>query len=160
MNLPTNYAYNTQYEPVQYIYSEQSKQESPALAINVIAKGFSGTPTAIQTNGAIRGALAPNTEIINDTQQISNGVGIVICTNPSDMTLTLPANPVDGQTLIIIQGNDKRVYIVPPKGDTIYWGGQTRYDTGNRFYSGTIGQFTILVFIRGAWQLQFMNYRP
>ena len=160
VNLPTNYDYNTQYEPVQYIYSEQSKQESPALAINVIAKGFSGTPTAIQTNGAIRGALAPNTEIINDTQQISNGVGIVICTNPSDMTLTLPANPVDGQTLIIIQGNDKRVYIVPPKGDTIYWGGQTRYDTGNRFYSGTIGQFTILVFIRGAWQLQFMNYRP
>ncbi|WOZ83158.1 hypothetical protein KUA50_015830 (plasmid) [Segatella hominis] len=160
VNLPTNYDYNTQYEPVQYIYSEQSKQESPALAINVIAKGFSGTPTAIQTNGAIRGALAPNTEIISDTQQISNGVGIVICTNPSDMTLTLPANPVDGQTLIIIQGNDKRVYIVPPKGDTIYWGGQTRYDTGNRFYSGTIGQFTILVFIRGAWQLQFMNYRP
>ena len=160
MNLPTDYTYNTQYEPVQYIYSEQSKQESPALAINVIAKGFSGTPTAIQTNGAIRGALAPNTEIISDTQQISNGVGIVICTNPSDMTLTLPANPVDGQTLIIIQGNTKRVYIVPPKGDTIYWGGQTRYDTGNRFYSDTIGQFTILVFVRRAWQLQFMNYRP
>lgn len=160
MNLPTDYTYNTQYEPVQYIYSEQSKQESPALAINVIAKGFSGTPTAIQTNGAIRGALAPNTEIISDTQQISNGVGIVICTNPSDMTLTLPANPVDGQTLIIIQGNTKRVYIVPPKGDTIYWGGQTRYDTGNRFCSDTIGQFTILVFVRRAWQLQFMNYRP
>lgn len=160
VDLPTNYDYNTQYEPVQYIYSEQSKKESPALAINVIAKGFSGTPTAIQTNGAIRGALAPNTEIISYTRQISNGVGIVICTNPSDMTLTLPANPVDGQTLIIIQGNDKRVYIVPPKGDTIYFGGQTRYDTGNRFYSGTIGQFTILVFIRGAWQLQFMNNRP
>lgn len=160
VNLPTNYDYNTQYEPVQYIFSEQSKKDSPALAINVIAKGFSGTPTAIQTNGAIRGALAPNTEIISDTQQISNGVGIVICTNPSDMTLTLPANPVDGQTLIIIQGNDKRVYIVPPKGDTIYWGGQTRYDTGNRFWSGTIGQFTILVFVRRAWQLQFMNYRP
>lgn len=160
VNLPTNYPYNTQYEPVQYIFSEQSKKDSPALAINVIAKGFSGTPTAIQTNGAIRGALAPNTEIISDTQQISNGVGIVICTNPSDMTLTLPANPVDGQTLIIIQSNDKRVYIVPPKGDTIYWGGQTRYDTGNRFYSGTIGQFTILVFVRRAWQLQFMNSRP
>jgi hypothetical protein len=159
--LPTDLTYNTNYFPVSYIYSIKSSPNDPAFAINVQkAKNTTGERTAIQTNGAIRGALAPNTEIISDTQQISNGVGIVICTNPSDMTLTLPANPVDGQTLIIIQGNDKRVYIVPPKGDTIYWGGQTRYDTGNRFYSGTIGQFTILVFIRGAWQLQFMNYRP
>lgn len=160
--LPMDLSYNTGYFPVSYIYATKATQDDPAFAINVVkTKGSSdGTRTAIQTNGAIRGALAPNTEIISDTQQISNGVGIVICTNPSDMTLTLPANPVDGQTLIIIQGNDKRVYIVPPKGDTIYWGGQTRYDTGNRFYSGTIGQFTILVFIRGAWQLQFMNYRP
>lgn len=160
VNLPTNYDYNTQYEPVQYIYSEQSKQESPALAINVIAKGFSGTPTAIQTNGAIRGVLAPNAMSISWGQTIPNDVGVVICTNDSDMTLTLPANPVEGQTLIIIQGSTSKVYIVPPKGDTIYWGGQTRYDTGNRFYSGTIGQFTILVFIRRAWQLQFMNNRP
>lgn len=160
VDLPTNYDYSTQYEPVQYIYSEQSKQESPALAINVIAKGFSGTPTAIQTNGAIRGVLAPNAMSISWDQTIPNGVGVVICTNGSDMTLTLPANPVEGQTLIIIQGSTSKVYIVPPKGDTIYWGGQTRYDTGNRFYSGTIGQFTILVFIRGAWQLQFMNNRP
>lgn len=160
MDLPTNYFYSTQYEPVQYIYSEQSKKDSPAFAINVIANGFSGTPTAIQTNGAIRGVLAPNAISINGTQQIPNNVGAVICTNSSDMTLTLPASPVEGQTLIIIQGSTSKVYIVPPKGDTIYWGGQTRYDTGNRFYSGTIGQFTILVFIRGAWQLQFMNNRP
>lgn len=160
MDLPTNYSYNTQYEPVQYIFSEQSKKDSPALAINVIAKGFSGTPTAIQTHGAIRGVLAPNAMSISFDQTIPNGVGVVICTNYSDITLTLPSKPVEGQTLTIIQGSTSKVYIVPPKGDTIYWGGQTRYDTGNRFYSGTIGQFTILVFIRGAWQLQFMNNRP
>lgn len=158
--LPTNLSYNNNYFPVSYIYSTKAMQNDPAFAINVQPKGTTGERTAIQTNAAIRGVLAPNTEIISYTRQISNGVGIVICTNPSDMTLTLPANPVDGQTLIIIQGNDKRVYIVPPKGDTIYFGGQTRYDTGNRFYSGTIGQFTILVFVRGAWQLQFMNNRP
>lgn len=161
-NTPTEYGYDESYHPAEYIYATKSLPNDPALAINVVkTKGSSnGERTAIQTNAAIRGVLAPNTEIISDTQQISNGVGIVICTNPSDMTLTLPANPVDGQTLIIIQGNNKRVYIVPPKGDTIYFGGQTRYDTGNRFYSGTIGQFTILVFVRRAWQLQFMNNRP
>ena len=162
MNTPTGYGYDASYHPAEYIYATKSSPNDPALAINVVKTNGSddGERTAIQTNAAIRGVLAPNAISINDTKQIPNGVGVVICTNPLDMTLTLPANPVEGQTLIIIQGNDKRVYIVPPKGDTIYWGGQTRYDTGNRFYSGTIGQFTILVFIRGAWQLQFMNYRP
>ncbi len=160
VDLPTNYDYSIQYEPVQYIYSEPSKQESPALAINVIAKGFSGTPTAIQTNGAIRGVLAPNAMSISlDGRTIPNGVGVVICTNGSEMTLTLPANPLEGQTLIIIQGSDKRVYIVPSGDEVIYYGGRTR-DKNNKFFSGTIGQFNIFVFIRGNWQLQFMNNRP
>lgn len=160
VDLPTDYDYSTKYEPVQYIYSEPSKQESPALAINVIAKGFSGTPTAIQTNGAIRGVLAPNAMSISwDGQTIPNGVGVVICTNGSEMTLTLPANPLEGQTLIIIQGSDKRVYIVPSGDEVIYCGGRTR-DKNNKFFSGTIGQFNIFVFIRGNWQLQFMNNRP
>ena len=159
VDLPTNYDYSTQYEPVQYIYSEPSKQESPALAINVIAKGFSGTPTAIQTNGAIRGVLAPNAMSIGwDGQTIPNGVGVVICTNGSEMTLTLPVNPLEGQTLIIIQGSDKRVYIVPSGDEVIYCGGQTR-DRSNKFFSGMIGQFNIFVFIRGNWQLQWMDYR-
>lgn len=158
VNLPTNYDYNTQYEPVQYIYSEQSKQESPALAINVIAKGFSGTPTAIQTNGAIRGVFAPNSKSISsyNDKTIPNDIGVVICTNDSDMTLTLPANPLEGQTLIIIQGSGKRVYIVPYGDEKIWCRGQTR-DKNTKFYSGTIGQFNIFVYVRGAWQLQFMN---
>lgn len=163
VNLPTNYDYNTQYEPVQYIFSEQSKKDSPALAINVIAKGFSGTPTAIQTNGAIRGVLAPNVMSISWNQTISNGVGVVICTNSYDITLTLPDSPVDGQTLIIIQGSSGKVYIVPPNGKEMHFGGSIKHSSdigNNRFYSGTRGQFNILVFINDAWQLQFMNNRP
>lgn len=163
VDLPTNYSYNTQYEPVQYIFSEQSKKDSPALAINVIAKGFSGTPTAIQTNGAIRGVLAPNVMSISWDQTISNGVGVVICTNSYDITLTLPVNPVEGQTLIIIQGSSGKVYIVPPNGKEIHFGGSIKHSSdigNNRFWSGTRGQFNILVFINDAWQLQFMNNRP
>lgn len=158
--LPNNLSYNINYFPVSYIYSIKATQNDPAFAINVQSKGTAGERTAIQTNAAIRGVLAPNPMSASYSQTIPNGIGVVICTNGSDMTLTLPVNPLEGQTLIIIQGSTSKVYIVPPKGDTIYWDGQTRYDTGNRFYSGTIGQFTILVFIRGAWQLQFMNNRP
>ena len=159
VDLPTNYTYNTQYEPVQYIYSEPSKQESPALAINVVANGFSGTPTAIQTNGVLRGVFAPNALSISWGQTIPNGIGVVICTNGSEMTLTLPANPLEGQTLIIIQGSTSRVYIVPSGNAKIYCGGYTR-DRNNKFYSGTIGQFNIFVFINNNWQLQWMNYKP
>ena len=159
VDLPTNYTYNTQYEPVQYIYSEPSKQESPALAINVVANGFSGTPTAIQTNGVLRGVFAPNALSISWGQTIPNGIGVVICTNGSEMTLTLPANPLEGQTLIIIQGSASRVYIVPSGNEVIYCGGFTR-DKNNKFYSGTIGQFNIFVFINNNWQLQWMNYKP
>lgn len=159
--LPTNLSYNNNYFPVSYIYSTKATQNDPAFAINVQAKGTTGERTAIQTNAAIRGVFAPNSKSISsyNDKTIPNGIGVVICTNDSDMTLTLPANPLEGQTLIIIQGSDKRVYIVPYGDEKIYYHGQTR-DKNTKFYSGTIGQFNIFVFIRGAWQLQFMNNRP
>lgn len=159
--LPTDLTYNTNYFPVSYIYSIKSSPNNPAFAINVQkAKNTTGERTAIQTNGAIRGVLAPNSMSISwNNETIPNGIGVVICTNGSEITLTLPTNPLEGQTLIIIQGSDKRVYIVPYGDEVIYCGGQTR-DRNNKFFSGMIGQFNIFVFIRGNWQLQFMNYRP
>lgn len=159
-NTPTGYDYNTSYHPAEYIYATKSSPNDPAFAINVIKTKNSsdGTRTAIQTNGAIRGVLAPNSMSISWNDTIPSGIGVVICTNGSEMTLTLPANPLEGQTLIIIQGSDKRVYIVPSGDEVIYCGGQTR-DKNNKFFSGMIGQFNIFVFIRGNWQLQWMNYR-
>ena len=159
--LPTNLSYNTGYFPVSYIYATKATQNDPVFAINVVKTKDSsdGTRTAIQTNGAIRGVLAPNSMSISwNNATIPSGIGVVICTNGSEITLTLPANPIEGQTLIIIQGSDKRVYIVPYGDEVIYCGGQTR-DKSNKFFSGMIGQFNIFVFIRGNWQLQWMNYR-
>lgn len=159
--LPMNLSYNTGYFPVSYIYATKATQNDPVFAINVVKTKDSsdGTRTAIQTNGAIRGVLAPNSMSISwNNETIPNGIGVVICTNGSEITLTLPTNPLEGQTLIIIQGSDKRVYIVPYGDEVIYCGGQTR-DRNNKFFSGMIGQFNIFVFIRGNWQLQWMNYR-
>lgn len=153
--LPNNLSYNINYFPVSYIYSTKATQNDPAFAINVQSSGTKGERTAIQTNAAIRGVLAPNSMSANYTQTIPNGIGVVICTNGSDMTLTLPANPLEGQTLIIIQGSASRVYIVPYGDEKIYCHGQTR-DKNNKFYSGTIGQFNIFVYVRGAWQLQWL----
>ena len=159
MNTPTGYGYDASYHPAVYIYATKSSPNDPALAINVVkTKGSSdGERTAIQTNAAIRGVFAPNAMSISFDQTIPNGVGVVICTNYSDITLTLPSKPVEGQTLTIIQGSTSKVYIIPYGNEKIYCHGQTR-DKTNKFHSGTIGQFNILV--RGAWQLQWMNYQP
>lgn len=161
-NTPTEYGYDESYHPAEYIYTTKSLPNDPALAINVVKTNGSddGERTAIQTNAAIRGVLAPNAISINDTRTIPNGIGVVICTNGSEMTLTLPANPLEGQTLIIIQGSDKGVYIIPPSNNVkIYCGGYTR-DRNNKFFSGMTGQFNIFVYVRSAWQLQWMNYKP
>ena len=158
-NTPTEYGYDESYHPAEYIYATKSSPNDPAFAINVQSSGTAGERTAIQTNAAIRGVLAPNAISINDTGTIPNGIGVVICTNGSEMTLTLPANPLEGQTLIIIQGSTSRVYIVPSGDKVIYCGGYTR-DRNNKFYSGMIGQFNIFVFINNNWQLQWMNYKP
>ena len=157
MNLPINYTYNTQYEPVQYIYSEQSKKDSPALAINVIAKGFTGTPTAIQTNGAIRGVIAPNLRIINYSGQISSSDCIVIVTK-GGITLKLPAGPVVGQTLLIYSKVSSNVYIEYDSS-----GG---YGTGKMYSDGSLqtkieigraGTFTYFIFDGENWCYAYFN---
>lgn len=158
--LPVELRYYSDFKPAAYIYSVKTSPDDPAFAIKVVKPdGSSGERTAIQTNAAIRGVFAPNATSIYKDRQIPNGVGVVLCTNGSDMTLTLPADPVDGQTLIIIQGSNGRVYIVPSGDEVINCGGQTR-DKSNKFFSGMIGQFNIFVFINDNWQLQWMNYKP
>lgn len=157
MNLPINYTYSTQYEPVQYIYSEQSKKDSPALAINVIAKGFTGTPTAIQTNGAIRGVIAPNLRIMNYSGQISSSDCIVIVTKDG-ITLKLPAGPVVGQTLLIYSKVSSKVYIEYDSS-----GG---YGTGKMYSNGSLqtkieigraGTFTYFIFDGENWCYAYFN---
>ena len=162
--LPVELRYYSEFKPAAYIYSVKTSPDDPAFAIKVVKpEGSRGERTAIQTNAAIRGVFAPNATSIYKDRQIPSGVGVVLCTNDSDMTLTLPDNPVDGQTLIIIQGSSGKVYIVPPNGKEIHFGGSIKYSSdigNNRFWSGTKGQFNILVFINDVWQLQFMNNRP
>lgn len=162
--LPSGLRYYSSFQPAAYIYSIKTSPDDPAFAIKVVKpEGSSGERTAIQTNAAIRGVFAPNATDIYKDRQIPNGVGVVYCSNDRDMTLTLPDSPVDGQTLIIIQGSTGKVYIVPPNGKEIHFGGSIKHSSdigNNRFYSGTRGQFNILVFINDAWQLQFVNNRP
>lgn len=156
-NTPTGYDYNTSYHPAEYIYATKSSPNDPALAINVIAKGFTGTPTAIQTNGAIRGVIAPNLRIMNYSGKISSSDCIVIVTK-SGITLKLPAGPVVGQTLLIYSKVSSNVYIEYDSS-----GG---YGTGKMYSGGSLqtkirigraGTFTYFIFDGENWCYAYFN---
>ena len=158
-NTPTGYVYNTSYHPAEYIYATKSSPNDPAFAINVVKTKDSsdGTRTAIQTNGAIRGVIAPNLRIMNYSGQISSSDCIVIVTK-GGITLKLPAGPVVGQTLLIYSKVSSNVYIEYDSS-----GG---YGTGKMYSDGSLqtkieigraGTFTYFIFDGENWCYAYFN---
>lgn len=157
--LPMNLTYNTGYFPVSYIYATKATQNDPAFAINVVKTKDSsnGTRTALQTNGAIRGVIAPNLRIMNYSGQISSSDCIVIVTK-GGITLKLPAGPVVGQTLLIYSKVSSNVYIEYDSS-----GG---YGTGKMYSNGSLqtkikigraGTFTYFIFDGENWCYAYFN---
>lgn len=157
--LQKNLSYNTGYFPVSYIYATKATQNDPAFAINVVKTKDSsdGTRTAIQTNGAIRGVIAPNLRIMNYSGQISSSDCIVIVTK-GGITLKLPAGPVVGQTLLIYSKVSSNVYIEYDSS-----GG---YGTGKMYSNGSLqtkieigraGIFTYFIFDGENWCYAYFN---
>lgn len=157
--LPMNLTYNTGYFPVSYIYATKATRNDPAFAINVVKTKDSsdGTRTAIQTNGAIRGVIAPNLRIMNSSGQISSSDCIVIVTT-GGITLKLPAGPVVGQTLLIYSKVSSNVYIEYDSS-----GG---YGTGKMYSNGSLqtkieigiaGTFTYFIFDGENWCYAYFN---
>lgn len=157
--LPKHLTYNTGYFPVSYIYATKATQNDPAFAINVVKTKDSsnGTRTALQTNGAIRGVIAPNLRIMNYSGQISSSDCIVIVTK-GGITLKLPAGPVVGQTLLIYSKVSSNVYIEYDSS-----GG---YGTGKMYSDGSLqtkieigraGTFTYFIFDGENWCYAYFN---
>ena len=154
--LPKNLTYNTGYSPVSYIYATKATKNDPAFAINVVKTKDSsnGTRTALQTNGAIRGVIAPNLRIMNYSGQISSSDCIVIVTK-GGITLKLPAGPVVGQTLLIYSKVSSKVYIEYDSSGTgkMYSDGslQTKIEIGRA------GTFTYFIFDGENWCYAYFN---
>lgn len=157
--LPMNLTYNNGYFPVSYIYATKATRNDPAFAINVVKTKDSsdGTRTALQTNGAIRGVIAPNLRIMNYSGQISSSDCIVIVTK-GGITLKLPAGPVVGQTLLIYSKVSSNVYIEYDSS-----GG---YGTGKMYSDGSLqtkirigraGTFTYFIFDGENWCYAYFN---
>lgn len=157
--LPMNLTYNTGYFPVSYIYATKATQNDPAFAINVVKTKDSsnGTRTALQTNGAIRGVIAPNLRIMNYSGQISSSDCIVIVTI-GGITLKLPAGPVVGQTLLIYSKVSSNVYI---EYDSSGGSGTGKmYSNGSlqtKIEIGRAGTFTYFIFDGENWCYAYFN---
>lgn len=155
MNLPRKYVYNTSYSPAQYIYSKQTIKDSPALAIKVEANGFSGTPTAIQTNGAIRGVIAPNlvTTGYGQILELQTSNSIVIATT-NNIKLILPPGPVAGQTLLIFTRGTSNIEV-----DYNSTSGEKMYSSGEqtKIKIGGSGVLTYFIFDGKYWCYAYFN---
>ena len=147
-DLPTLYKYNSAYSPTAYIYSG-GKGENPAFAINRPNGG-----TALQTNGAVRcKGFGGGVVTVSSSTTLDNNAYFVRCTNSSAISVTLPTDPVEGQTVIIVQAG---------ASVSIYGGGKSIWANGKTggtslVTSGLTGQFNLFVYDGTRWNATMMN---
>ena len=113
--------------------------------------------------GNLLGCIAQNvirTDYVTEKEQTAidnNRVGIIVMVNSNYTDIKLPKNPMKGQMLIVIQGNN-RIYFDPVvSGRKLYCSGVI-HTTSDKFYSGDVGQFNILVWDGYNWQLQYIYH--
>lgn len=113
--------------------------------------------------GNLLGSIAQNvirTDYVTEEEQTAidnNRVGIIVMVNSNYTDIKLPKNPMKGQMLIVIQGNN-RIYFDPVvSGRKLYCSGVI-HTTSDKFYSGDVGQFNILIWDGYNWQLQYIYH--
>ena len=112
--------------------------------------------------GNLLGCIAQNvirTDYVTEKEQTAidnNRVGIIVMVNSNYTDIKLPKNPITGQMLIVIQGNN-RIYFDPVvSGRKLYCSGKI-HTTSEKFYSDDVGQFNILIWDGYNWQLQYID---
>ena len=113
--------------------------------------------------GNLLGCIAQNvirTDYVTEKEQTAidnNRVGIIVMVNSNYTDIKLPKNPITGQMLIVIQGNN-RIYFDPVvSGRRLYCCGKI-HTTSEKFYSDDVGQFNILIWDGYNWQLQYIYH--
>lgn len=124
-----------------------------SIGLRISATGGTKNNHAIQiTSGDIAG-LRPYIRDISVSTTLDIYDHTIYCKNSSTITLTLPSYPIKGQEYHIIQGN-ARVNI--KASHAIF--GQGADGISKSWYSGTINQFSWLVFTGSVWVVQYINH--
>ena len=106
--------------------------------------------------GAFIGALRPNTNTYSYSSTLSESDCYIICKNSSAITLTLPANPREGQLYLVYQAGARVNFSTSSSHPIIAKGygsaGQTTW------YSDTRNQLTFFTYGHdGRWYVAFTN---
>lgn len=124
-----------------------------SIGLRISATDGTKNNHAIQiTSGDIAG-LRPYIRDISVSTTLDIYDHTIYCKNSSTITLALPSNPIKGQEYHIIQGN-ARVNI--KASHAIF--GQGADGISKSWYSGTINQFSWLVFTGSVWVVQYINH--
>lgn len=124
-----------------------------SIGLRISATDGTKNNHAIQiTSGDIAG-LRPYIRDISVSTTLDIYDHTIYCKNSSTITLTLPSSPIKGQEYLIIQGN-ARVNI--KASHAIF--GQGADGISKSWYSGTINQFSLLVFTGSVWVVQYNNH--
>ena len=104
--------------------------------------------------GAFIGALRPNTNTYSYSSTLSENDCYIICKNTSTITLTLPANPRDGQLYLVYQAGARVNFSTSSSHPIIAKGyGSTGQTT---WYSGTQNQLSFFIYGNdGCWYVAF-----
>lgn len=112
--------------------------------------------------GNLLGSIAQNvirTDSVTQKEQTAidnNRVGIIVMVNSSTVDVKLPKNPMTGQMLIVIHGNNNINFDPVVSGRKIYCSGDI-FTSTKKFQSNRHGQFNIFIWDGYNWQLHYID---
>lgn len=123
---------------------------------NTSADAEAGNHAIIARKGDYLG-LRPHTRILSESTTLSKLDHTLSCRNTAEITLTLPADPEQGQEYRIMQVNPGRILFYSANHEFIV-DGRTGLDGNPHYFDSNIqGQFTWLVFDGNAWIGQYVS---
>ncbi len=112
----------------------------------------------VAQSGNLMGAVAPASRKVSSNSTLKTSDTVVICTNTSGITLTLPSSPKTGQMYFIMQANGGRITMQSTSPHYIVSSGHYENDSmETSWYSDTQGQISIFLYgSDGKWYVSRM----
>ena len=147
--------YIRKYSPDSVIWENIDKYYGAALIVDV-PKGVGVASLGNNVLGGLAlSAVAGDLDIGSTDYLFQKNRGTVAyLTNSSVRSFYLPANPHDGQVVIVIQGSTGKITFHHPGKRLVI---QNTVKDGEGFYSGSQGQFNIFVYIGSMWYGTYCN---
>ena len=149
--------YVRKYSPDSMILNNIDKYYGAALIVDV-PKGVGVASLGNNVLGGLAlSAVAGDLDIGSTDYLFQRNRGTVAyLTNSSERRFYLPANPHEGQVVIVIQGSTGNITFYHP-GKRLVIQNTVKDSDRDRFYSGKQGQFNIFVYIGGMWYGTYSN---